>query len=101
MLAVGSMSMSFDVALFVSKELILWYWSGKYLEGCEEAISVEMDGNKSAMGIEFDVVFDDIGPSLLGSILRHISLRGAFDISFYNIFFLLLILFSILLVISR
>ena len=59
-----------------------------------------MDENKSAVGFEFDVAFDDIGPSLFGSILRRFSVRGAFEISDDNMFFSLVILLSRLLVIS-
>ena len=60
-----------------------------------------MDENKSAMGVEFDVAFDDIELSYFGSILRHFSLKCAFDMSDNNIFFSLMTLLSRLLVISR
>ena len=71
------------------------------MEGYVDVIGVELDEDISAVGVEFDVAFDDIGLSRFDSVLRRFSLTGAYDISFNNTIFSLLISLSSLLFTSR
>ena len=66
-----------------------------------DVIGVELGEDRSAVGVEFDVAFDDIGLSHSDSFPRRFSLTGAYDISFNNVLFSLLISLSSLLSISR
>ena len=71
------------------------------MEEYVDVIGVELGEDRSSMGIEFEVAFDNIGLSLFDSVLRRFSLTGAYDISFNNILFSLLISLLSLLFTSR
>ena len=62
-----------------------------------DVIGVELGEDGSALGVEFDETFDDIGLSLSESVSRRFLLTGAYDISFNNILCSLLISLTLVL----
>ena len=71
------------------------------MEEYVNVIGVELGEDRSTVGVDFDVAFNDIGLSVSDSVPRRFTITGANGISFNNILFFMLISLSSLLFTSR